>query len=87
MAPAGTKTPGCKKGHGSRDGTKPLKRRWKAARFSKKAQERNEERELFFDHRAGDKALKGEAYERWGLKEASKGSRAKETHIERVAKP
>jgi hypothetical protein len=33
------------------------------------------------------KALKSEAYERWGLKEASKGLRARLKHIERVAKP
>jgi len=68
MAPTGSNPPGGRKGRGSCDGSKPLKRRWKAARFFKKAQERTGERELFFDHRTGDKALKGEAYERWGLK-------------------
>jgi len=43
------------KGHGLIDGKKPLKRRWKVERFFRKAQERKEERKLFFDHRLGEK--------------------------------
>jgi len=37
--PTGTNTSGSRKGHGSRSGRKPLKRRQKAARFFGKAQE------------------------------------------------
>jgi hypothetical protein len=54
-------------------GSKPLKRRYKAERFCRKAHERIGRRKRRSDPLEGDKALKGEAHERWGLKEASKG--------------
>lgn len=53
-------------------GSKPLKRRYEAERFRKKAHERKGRRKRCSDHLEGDKALKGEAHERWGLKEVPK---------------
>jgi hypothetical protein len=51
--------------------------RWSAGArpewFRRKAQERKGEERFCPDHRRGAKALKGEARERWGLKEAFKG--------------
>jgi len=67
-------------------GIKPLKRRYKAEGFCKEAQERIGRRKRRSDHLEGDKALKSEAHERWGLKEASKGVGTK-SHVQRVAKP
>jgi hypothetical protein len=51
---------------------KPLKRRYEAERFCRKAQERKGRWIHRSDHPGGDKALKGEAQECWGLKKASK---------------
>jgi hypothetical protein len=67
-------------------GSKPLKRRYKAEGFYKEAQERRGRRKRRSDHLEGDKALKSEAQERWGLKEASKGV-GTNPHVQRVAKP
>jgi hypothetical protein len=53
-------------------GSKPLKRRYEVERFRRKAHERIGRRKRRSDPLEGDKALKGEAQERWGLKEASK---------------
>jgi len=51
--------------------------RWSAGArpewFRREAQERRRDGKRSFDHRRGAKALKGEARERWGLKEAFKG--------------
>jgi len=84
--PSRTNPPGGNQGDGFSGGGKPLKRRCKAVRFRRKAQERKEERKLHLDHPRGEKALKGEAHERWRLKEASKGNGARR-HVMRVAKP
>lgn len=72
LPPIRTNPSGSVKGDGFPGGSKPLKRRYEAARFCEEAQERRGERERSSDHLRGDKALKGEAHERWGLKKASK---------------
>jgi hypothetical protein len=79
-------TPGREKGDGFPGGIKPLKRQCEAERFCGKAQERKGRRKRRPDHPGGEKALKGEAHERWRLKEISKGVGA-ERHVKRVAKP
>jgi hypothetical protein len=61
-----------RRGTAFQGGSKPLKRRYEAERFCKKAHERIGRRKRRSDHLEGDKALKSEAHERWGLKEASK---------------
>jgi len=65
---------------------KPLKRRYEAERFYEKAHERKGRQKRRSDHPGGDKALKSEAHERWGLKEASKEV-GTYPHVKRVAKP
>jgi hypothetical protein len=75
VVPPRVNLPGSEEGHSCPGGTKPLERRCQAERFGKKAQERS--RALERGHRSPGrkKALEGEAHERWGLKEASEGSR------------
>jgi hypothetical protein len=58
-----------KEGNGFSRGRKPLRRRSKVVRFWGKARERREGRETLPRSRERRKALKGEAQERWGLKE------------------
>jgi hypothetical protein len=65
---------------------KSLKHRCKVARFYKKMQERREVEVTLLRSSGRSKALKGEAQERWKLKEVSKGSGAN-FYIQRVAKP
>jgi hypothetical protein len=73
MDPTRTKPSGSKKEDGSTGEIKPLKRRWKVERFSKKAQERRDGFERIDRSPVGRKALKGETQERRELKEAFTG--------------
>lgn len=68
------------------DGIKPLKRRCEVERSYKKAQEWKEEGETFLRPSERSKALKGEAQERWKLRDASEGQRVS-FYVMRVAKP
>jgi len=61
------------KGYGWLGGIKPSRRRYKATRFCRKARGRREERESALRSSSRRKALKGEAHERWELKDAPKG--------------
>lgn len=65
---------------------KSLKHRCEVERFYKKVQERREVEVTLLRSSERSKALKGEAHERWKLKEVSKGSGAS-FYIQRVAKP
>jgi len=80
--PTRAKHLGSKKGHGFLGGSKPLKRRGKVVMvLSGSARtEGGPERDSRSPGRR--KALKSEAQERWGLKEASKGVRATPSHRE-----
>ena len=75
-------TPGREQGDGFPGGIEPLKRQCEAERFCGKAQERKGRRKRRPDHPGGEKALKGEAHERWRLKEISKEVEA-ERHVKR----
>jgi hypothetical protein len=68
------------------DGIKPLKRRCEAERSHKKAQEWKEEAVTLLRPSGRSKALKGEAQERWELRDASKGYEVT-LYVKRVAKP
>lgn len=59
-------------GHGSLGGIKSLERRYKAHRVLWQSAGMKRSRETGSGSPKGRKALKGEAHERWGLKEASK---------------
>jgi hypothetical protein len=65
---------------------KPLKRRGKAWKVLLRSARVEREEGTLLRSLKRRKALKGEAQERWELKEASKGCEAKNS-IERVAKP
>jgi len=84
--PTRTNPSGGSEGDGFLGGSKPLKRRYEAERFCGKAHERIGRRKRRSDRPGGDKALKGEAHERWRLKEASKDAGTRR-RVERVAKP
>jgi hypothetical protein len=73
--PTRTNHLGSIEGHGLRDGLKPLKRRYQAKRFDRKAPERRERQETVFRSFRRRKALKSEAQERRELKEAFTGLR------------
>lgn len=75
MVPPRINTPGSKEGHSCPGGSKPLERRCQAEKFGRKAQERKRALERVNRSPGWKKALKGEAHECWGLKEASEGSR------------
>ena len=77
MAPPRPKPSGSNRGYSSSGGSKPLKRRYKAVKSCRKAQERKDPEETPARSLDGKKALKGEAQERWGLKKAPKDWRAK----------
>jgi hypothetical protein len=75
-------------GYGDRSGRKSLERRGEARRgvFRKRRSGESFSKEEF-DHFDGEKALKGEAQERWGLKETSEVLRKLKNTVERVARP
>jgi hypothetical protein len=75
VAPPRVNTSGSEEGHSCPGGSNPLERRCQAERFGKKAQERRRALERVNRSPERNKALKSEAHERWGLKEASEGSR------------
>jgi len=80
--PPRAKDSGLKRGTAFRVGAS----RWSAGArplgFCRKAQERKEESERIFRSPGRSKALKSEAHERWGLKEAPEGWEAKPSHRE-----
>lgn len=78
-APTQTNHLGSKKGHGFLGGMKPSKRRGKVVRFFQEAQGRRQGLGRVFGSPGRRKALKSEAHERWGLKEASKGLKTKDS--------
>jgi len=84
--PARINIPGGTKGDGFPGGIKPLKRRCKAEGVLRKSAGAERGGETRSRSPGGSKALKGEAHERWGLKQASKGS-GMDPHVMRVAKP
>lgn len=71
----GLNTREANEGHGWFGGMKPLGRRCEAARSYTKARERKEDRETDFRPSSRRKASKGEAHERWRLKETPKARR------------
>jgi len=68
------------------DGIKPLKRRCEVERSYKKAQEWREEAVTLLRPSGRRKALKGEAQERWRLRDASEECVVM-FYVMRVAKP
>jgi hypothetical protein len=64
---------GSEKGHGFSGGIKPLERRCEAGRVSQQSAGAEGGWETIRRSPGRRKALKGEAQERWGLKEAFKG--------------
>jgi hypothetical protein len=78
--------PGGTKGDGFPGGIKPLKRRCKAEVVLRKSAGAERGEETLPRSPGRSKALKGEAHERWGLKEASK-ELGVDRHAMRVAKP
>jgi hypothetical protein len=76
MSPTRRKTSGCDEGNGFPGGIKPLKRRREALRVSRESAGAERRRVTFGRSPGRRKALKGEAYERWELKEAPEGARA-----------
>lgn len=73
-APTRINRSGSEKGHGFFGGRKPLERRCKAVKVLQGSAGAEGRRETFYRSPGRRKALKGEAQERWGLKEASEGS-------------
>jgi len=67
-------------------GIKPLKRRCEVERSYKKAQEWREEEVTLLRPSGRSKALKGEAQERWRLRDASE-EYVVTFYVQRVAKP
>lgn len=72
LAPTRAKHSGSDEGHGWFGGRKPLRRRCEAVWSRREARERREDRETGLRSSGWSKALKGEARERWRLKNASK---------------
>lgn len=71
--PTRAKDSGSREGHGFSDGRKPLKHRGKVVEVLSGSAGAEEELERVVRSSGRRKALKGEAQERWGLEEASKG--------------
>jgi len=83
--PTRANPPGGTKGDGFPGGSKPLKRRYEAEGVSWKSAGAERGEETLPRSPGRRKALKGEAHERWRLKNASKGLGMR--HAMRVAKP